>query len=85
MGFLDSAIDIIKNETFVDGSGKTLDIAENHIYWSDIHEPEICQQVYGTEEYFFEQNYFQIDNKEYECLFNQEGEDPVDENFIQII
>lgn len=79
----DSAVDIIKNETFVDGSGKTWDIAENHLYWSDIHEPEICQQVYGTEEYFFEQNYFQIDNKEYRCLFDQEGEDPVDENFIQ--
>ncbi len=79
----DSAVDIIKNETFVDGSGKTWDIAENHLYWSDIHEPEICQQVYGTEEYFFERNYFQIDNKEYRSLFNQEGEDPVDENFIQ--
>ena len=79
----DSAVDIIKNETFVDGSGKTWDIAENHLYWRNIHEPEICQKVYGTEEYFFEKNYFQIDNKEYRCLFNQEGEDPVDENFIQ--
>ena len=79
----DSSVDIIKNEKLVDGSGKILDIVEDHLYWSDIHEPEICQQVYGTEEYFFKRNYFQIDNKEYKCLFNQDDEDPVDENFIQ--
>lgn len=69
------------NESFVDSSGRAKIILDKRMDWSDIDEPEICQQVYGTEEYFFCNVRFQIQDKEYECLLNIDGEDPDDEDF----
>ena len=70
-----------RNESYVDSSGRAKIIFDNRIDWGDIDEPEICQQVYGTEECFFCNVRFQIQDKEYKCLLDKDEEDPNDEDF----
>lgn len=52
-------------EALINDSGRADYVFERDFYWSDIEEPEICQQIYGTEEYFFEQVSYRIQEKAY--------------------
>lgn len=70
-------------EALVNDSGRADYVFDMDYDWRDIDEPEICQQVYGTEEYSFQKVRYQIQDKEYLCLLDGSGEEPDDDDFKQ--
>lgn len=70
-------------EALVNDSGRADYVFDMDYDWRDIDEPEICQQVYGTEEYSFQRVRYQIKDKEYLCLLDGSGEEPDDDGFTQ--
>lgn len=70
-------------EALINDSGRVDYVFDWDYFPTDIEEPEICQQVYGTEEYSFMQVRYRIQDKEYLCLFDSNGEELDDDNFIK--
>lgn len=70
-------------EALINDSGRADYVFDRDFFWTDIEEPEICQQVYGTEEYSCLQVRYRIQEKEYLCLFNGDEGDPDDDDFKQ--